>query len=686
EPEALSYIALGEGSKEHNMAKVYSGLYEFKGHVVPYLVVVKCGTPQERTRPGNRGKRDTQIMLMRFFNKVYFDAPMTPLELEIYHQIKNVIGVVPSLYEYVLMIDADTVVLPDSVSRLVGAMNHDTKIIGICGETTLANAKSSWATMMQVYEYFISHHLTKAFESLFGSVTCLPGCFCLYRLRTPDGVGGTPKPLLISNQIIEDYAVNRADTLHEKNLLHLGEDRYLTTLVLKHFPYYKNKFVAAAKCQTNAPDQLGVLLSQRRRWINSTVHNLFELVMLPQLCGFCCFSMRFVVFIDLVTTLIMPATLIYLAYLVYQLTNPDSTTSYISLYLLAAIYGMQALIFLLKRQWQHIGWMIVYLLALPVFSFFIPIYSFWNFDDFSWGNTRMVVGESGRKHVYLVDNEKFDTSTIPIRKWSDYEMDLVEEQKSHGGMSETGSRFGGGPGSSSAANRPGSAIGNVPKSMAGYAASNYRANSVFYDSGYGYNAALNASLPAGSLAFPGAGYDPAASGRASPMLQMAGAMAPNAYEMATLSPVPGQTRMSQVGGGAFVHPGAAVVDPRLSGMYALPPVSPGHFASGSEHSPVLPRDTSVDMGAFADFALAPVSPPGAPQSPVSQWPSQVSDLQLAARVAEIIATANLMTVTKKQVRQQLMSHLGIGPDEEKARRAYINRCIADELDQRQVGA
>ncbi|KAJ2907828.1 hypothetical protein GGI21_003497, partial [Coemansia aciculifera] len=107
--EALSYIALGEGSKQHNMAKVYSGLYEVSGHVVPYLVVVKCGAPQERSRPGNRGKRDSQIMLMGFFNKVHFDLPMTPLELEIYHQVKNVIGVNPAFYEYVLMIDADTV-------------------------------------------------------------------------------------------------------------------------------------------------------------------------------------------------------------------------------------------------------------------------------------------------------------------------------------------------------------------------------------------------------------------------------------------------------------------------------------------------------------------------------------------------------------------------------------------------
>lgn len=36
---------------------------------------------------------------MRFLNRVHFDSPMYPLELEMYHQIKNVIGVDPQLYE-----------------------------------------------------------------------------------------------------------------------------------------------------------------------------------------------------------------------------------------------------------------------------------------------------------------------------------------------------------------------------------------------------------------------------------------------------------------------------------------------------------------------------------------------------------------------------------------------------------
>lgn len=428
DPEALSFFSVGEGQKQHNMGKIYSGLYESGGHVVPYIVVSKVGKPSERQKPGNRGKRDSQLILMNFLNKVHFNSPMTPLELELYHQIKNVIGVNPSFYEYILMVDADTEVMPDGLNRMVSVFTHDAKIIGLCGETVLSNEKDTWVTMIQVYEYFISHYLIKAFESLFGSVTCLPGCFSMYRVRSPQG----NKPLLVSNQIIEDYSVNKVDTLHKKNLLHLGEDRYLTTLILKHFPNYKTKFVSDAKCATNAPDQWSVLLSQRRRWINSTIHNLGELVFLPQLCGFCCFSMRFVVMLDLFSTLVQPAIVGYLVYLIYTLATSTSGVPIMSIITIAGVYGLQALIFLLHRKWEHIIWMIVSIFAIPVFSFAIPIYSYWHFDDFSWGNTRVVMGDKGKKLV-MADEGKFDRKSIPLMTWDEYENSMLydDERGSH---------------------------------------------------------------------------------------------------------------------------------------------------------------------------------------------------------------------------------------------------------------
>lgn len=163
--------------------------------------------------------------------------------------------------------------------------------------------------------YFISHHLSKSFESVFGGVTCLPGCFCMYRIKTPKGGQNYWVPILANPDIVEHYSENVVDTLHKKNLLLLGEDRYLSTLMLKTFPKRKQVFVPQAVCKTTVPDQFSVLLSQRRRWINSTVHNLMELVLVRDLCGTFCFSMQFVVFIELVGTLVLPAAISFTIYL-----------------------------------------------------------------------------------------------------------------------------------------------------------------------------------------------------------------------------------------------------------------------------------------------------------------------------------------------------------------------------------
>src|ERR1700760_1864083 len=239
----------------------------------------------------------------------------------------------------------------------------------------------------------------------------------MYRIRTAD----KGKPLIISDAVIEEYSDCNVDTLHKKNLLSLGEDRYLTTLMTKHFPSMSYKFIPDAYALTAAPDKWSVLLSQRRRWINSTIHNLVELMFLRDLCGFCCFSMRFVVFIDLCGTIILPATCAYLGYLLYKVGTHSGQFPLISLIMLAAVYGLQAVIFIIKRQWQHVGWMVIYIIAYPIYSFALPIYSFWKQDDFSWGSTRLVLEEKGRTKVVAMDKEeKFDPRSVPLMKWDDW--------------------------------------------------------------------------------------------------------------------------------------------------------------------------------------------------------------------------------------------------------------------------
>ena len=78
--QAFSYVAVASGSKRHNMAKVYSGIYDYgedsrvplnEQQRVPMLVVVKCRIPDEAEdrKPGNRGKRDSQVILMSLLQK-----------------------------------------------------------------------------------------------------------------------------------------------------------------------------------------------------------------------------------------------------------------------------------------------------------------------------------------------------------------------------------------------------------------------------------------------------------------------------------------------------------------------------------------------------------------------------------------------------------------------------------------
>lgn len=407
------YQSVSSECNELNKAELYFGHYATESFPLPYILIVKIGCAHDSSDSGNRGKRDSQLILLRFFSRIYYNVPLSPLEIELYRGFFDIFEINPLEIEFILMMDADTELFSDALNRLLASCIHDSKVIGICGETRIRNEKTSWITMIQVYEYFISHHMSKSFESLFGCVTCLPGCFCMYRLKNLS----ENQPLLIQRDLIDEYSQTNVQTLHQKNLLSLGEDRYLTTLALKHFPTYRTKFTPDAVCRTIVPETWPVLLSQRRRWINSTIHNLFELLLLPNLCGFCLFSMRFVIFLDLFSTIILPSTVLYMAFLTLKAIQ-NHISAKISIIMLCSVYGLQTIVFMLKKQWQHVGWMLIYIMAIPIFGFFIPIYSFWHFDDFSWGRTRRVKSQDDERNY---GNElSSEPEPLVLRTWDEY--------------------------------------------------------------------------------------------------------------------------------------------------------------------------------------------------------------------------------------------------------------------------
>lgn len=85
------------------------------GERVPMVLIVKCGNEEERdpakkvSKPGNRGKRDSQLVLMTFLSRVLFDERLTEFEYDLYRKMWLLTGVRPDAYETVLMVDADTI-------------------------------------------------------------------------------------------------------------------------------------------------------------------------------------------------------------------------------------------------------------------------------------------------------------------------------------------------------------------------------------------------------------------------------------------------------------------------------------------------------------------------------------------------------------------------------------------------
>ncbi len=130
--------------------------------------------------------------------------------------------------------------------------------------------------------------------------------------------------------------------------------------------------------------------------------------------------MQFVVFIELVGTLVLPAAITFTFYLII-ISIVKRPVPVIPLVLLALILGLPAvLIVLTAHRWSYVLWMLIYLLSLPIWNLVLPSYAYWKFDDFSWGDTRKTAGERTKKAGIEYEGE-FDSSKITMKRWGDFE-------------------------------------------------------------------------------------------------------------------------------------------------------------------------------------------------------------------------------------------------------------------------
>lgn len=155
--------------------------------------------------------------------------------------------------EFVVCVDSDTFIFPGSLYKLVQGF-VDPKVGGISGHCDVENANVNMLTKMQDVRYYFSYKIMKAAESIFGAVSCLPGCFSAYR---------------------RVCVLNVLDSWMNATVLgthgNYADDRSLTNRILKN---YKIIYDDKALATTIAPEAWGQYTRQQLRWMRSYLREI----------------------------------------------------------------------------------------------------------------------------------------------------------------------------------------------------------------------------------------------------------------------------------------------------------------------------------------------------------------------------------------------------------------------------
>jgi hyaluronan synthase len=158
-------------------------------------------------------------------------------------------GIRATTAEILLFVDSDSMPAPNALRRLVQAFG-DPRVGAAAGITHVRNASTNALTKMQAARYYVSFQLLKTAESVFGAVSCCPGCFAAYRR---DAI----LPLLEGWEHQRFLGVECT----------YGDDRALTNRVLRSG--WRSVYDSTAQAWTDAPDEYRKFFRQQLRWKKS---------------------------------------------------------------------------------------------------------------------------------------------------------------------------------------------------------------------------------------------------------------------------------------------------------------------------------------------------------------------------------------------------------------------------------
>lgn len=148
--------------------------------------------------------------------------------------------------EYTACIDADTVIRPSTLPRLLGTLEETPSMSAACANIRVGNERHPF-TALQSVEYITAQGLERRAQDALNCITTLPGACTVYRTAPLRDVGGwSPRTLTEDTDLSLAFLQSRLQTC----------------------------FVDDALAFTEAPQSLSGLWRQRRRWLRGYHQNL----------------------------------------------------------------------------------------------------------------------------------------------------------------------------------------------------------------------------------------------------------------------------------------------------------------------------------------------------------------------------------------------------------------------------
>lgn len=160
-------------------------------------------------------------------------------------------GVLIVSNEIIIFVDSDSFPQPQAARLIVEHFMKDPKVAAVSGNSQVENINYNALTRMQSARYGTSFDIFKAAESVFGTVTCCPGCFSAYRKKAV---------MKVLDKWRNQMFFGTRSTF--------GDDRSLTNYILRN---NKVVYCRSAVATTIVPEEYKKFFKQQLRWKKSWI-------------------------------------------------------------------------------------------------------------------------------------------------------------------------------------------------------------------------------------------------------------------------------------------------------------------------------------------------------------------------------------------------------------------------------